>query len=68
MAYNVAESSFYLVVAGMNVLTHELLQLEQSVNIVYAFESSDNTSVGSYCLPSSFLGLKQKATLSIKYC
>lgn len=45
MAYNVAESSFYLIVACVYVLTHELWQLEHSVNIVYAFESSDNTTV-----------------------
>lgn len=40
MAYNVAESSFYLVVTCVYVLTYELLQLEHIVNIVYAFESS----------------------------
>lgn len=45
MAYNVAESSFYLVVACVYMLTHELLQLEHFVNIVYAFESSHNTTV-----------------------
>lgn len=43
MAYNVAESSFYVVV--VYVPTHELRQLEHCVNIVYPFESSDNTTV-----------------------
>lgn len=45
MAYSIAESSFYLVVPCVYVLTHERLQFEHSVNIVYAFESSDNTTV-----------------------
>lgn len=45
MAYNIAESSFYLIVACVYVLTHELLHLEHSVNIVYAFEGSGNTTV-----------------------
>lgn len=45
MAYNIAESSFYLVVACMYVLTHELLQLEHCVNIVSTIESLDNTTV-----------------------
>lgn len=43
MAYNVAESSFYVVV--VYVPTHELRQLEHCVNIVYPCESSDDTTV-----------------------